>query len=274
MKLAAIQPFVTADKERNIETALRLIAESACGGAQMAVLPEMFFCPIDFDLFPKYAEPAGGAAWQAMSDAAKQNGLWLVAGSMPETGEGGEIYNSCFVFAPDGSCAARHRKMHLYDVDIEGGTHFMESESVTPGSDVTVFDTPFGRFGVVVCFDIRYPELFRLTVDAGAEAIIIPAVFNMSTGPLHWELTCRARAVDNQVYTVGCAPARNEALSYVPYANSLVCSPWGEVTARLGTEEGILFTDIDFSEVQKVREQLPLLKLCRQDVYTLRRSSN
>lgn len=267
MRLALIQPLVTADKAANCARARDTIARCALRGADMVVLPEMFCCPSDTALFPLYAEPAGGEIWRAMSSAAAENRVWLVAGSFPERGEDGGIYNTSFVFAPDGTQRARHRKVHLFDVEIDGGQHFCESETLSAGSSATTFETPFGVFGLCICYDFRFPELARMAVNAGAECIIVPAVFNMSTGPLHWELTWRARAVDNQVFTVGCAPARDEGAEYVSYGNSIVCSPWGEVLGRLGADEGVLFADIDLADVYAVRRQLPLLKHRRADVY-------
>jgi predicted amidohydrolase len=159
--------------------------------------------------------------------------------------------------------------MHLFDIDVEGGQYFKESDVLTPGKDVTVFDTEFCRIGLGICYDIRFPELSRLMVLEGAEVIIFPAAFNMTTGPAHWELNFRGRALDNQVYTIGVAPARDMESSYHSYGNSIVASPWGNVLNRMDEKEGFVVQEIDLDYVKKVREQLPLLKHLRRDIYKL-----
>ena len=164
---------------------------------------------------------------------------------MPERDDT-RIYNTSFVFDPTGTCVARHRKMHLFDIDVRGGQRFFESETFTAGDSVTVFDTPFGKLGLCICFDMRFPELARCMALSGAQAIVAPAAFNMTTGPAHWELLFRQRAVDNQLFTLGVAPARDAAGPYVSYGNSLVCSPWGDVMARAGSEPALLLVGRGF----------------------------
>ena len=163
---------------------------------------------------------------------ARERGIWLIGGSIPEL-EDGNVYNTSFVYAPDGSCAARHRKTHLFDIDVAGGQRFMESETLTPGSDITTFETPWGTMGLCICFDFRFEELARLMTLRGARVLFVPAAFNMTTGPAHWELLFRQRAVDNQVFTVGTSPARDESASYHAWGHSIVCDPWGSIDFRL-----------------------------------------
>ena len=203
-----------------------------------------------------------------MSESARENAIFLVAGSIPES-EAGKIYNTCFIFNPQGEQIARYRKIHLFDVDIEGGQHFHESKTFTPGSDITTFETPYGIVGVCICFDIRFPELSRLMALKGTRMIIVPGAFNMTTGPAHWELVFRQRAVDNQLFTAGIAPARDEYGVYVSYGNSIICSPWGDVLYRAGAEETTIVAEIDLSMNEKVRAQLPLLSAMRYDVYRI-----
>ncbi|MBR2560274.1 MAG: carbon-nitrogen hydrolase family protein [Firmicutes bacterium] len=271
MKLALIQMGVSPNKEQNLARAREMVLEAAAAGADMAVLPEMFCCPYANEFFPKYAEAKGGMIYTSLADTAREAGLVLVGGSFPELEMGGadetRLYNTSFVFDAEGREIARHRKAHLFDIDVEGGQHFHESEVFTPGDRATVFDALGHRFGLAICFDIRFAEFFRKMCREGAEAIIVPAAFNMTTGPLHWELSFRMRAVDNQLFTAGCAPARNEDGVYVSYANSIVCSPWGRVLARAGTGEEILYADIDFSDDQKARAQLPILSAMRPELY-------
>lgn len=269
MRLGVIQMTVNEEKTISLNKAVDNIDYLASKGANMIVLPEMFNCPYETHRFPDYAEEAGGKSYQLMSDAARRNEIYLVAGSMPEREEE-KIYNTSYVFGPDGSLIGKHRKMHLFDIDIRNGQYFMESETLKPGNEVTVFDTDFGKVGLAICYDIRFPELARLMTAQGAKLLIYPAAFNMTTGPMHWELLFRARAVDQQVYTVGCAPARQYDSSYISYGNSMIVNPWGEVMGRLNDEEGYLLGEIDFEEVAHVRTQLPLIKHLRKDLYELK----
>ena len=190
-----------------------------------------------------------------------------MAGSIPEM-EDERVYNTSFVFDPAGKQIARHRKMHLFDIDVVGGQRFFESETFSPGSQVTVFDTPYGLIGLCICFDMRFPELVRLMALKGVQAVIVPGAFNMTTGPAHWEIMFRQRAVDNQLFTIGAAPARDEAAEYVSYGNSIVCSPWGDILHRAGAVEVTLFAELDLSLNDRIRAQLPLLSALRDDVYS------
>ena len=234
MKLAQIQMHVTADKAANLRHAEDLLR--SVRGADMAILPEMFCCPYDNACFRAYGEPEGGPAYQMLSRTARELNLWLVGGSLPEL-DGDKIYNTAYVFDPTGTCVARHRKMHLFDIDVQGGQSFRESATLSPGNDITLFDTPYGRIGLCICFDLRFEELCRLMALEGARVLLAPAAFNMTTGPAHWELLLRQRAVDNQCFTVGAAPARDETASYVAWGHSLVCDPWGTVLHECGSGE-------------------------------------
>lgn len=267
-KAALIQTKVYNDKEKNIEYAVSLIEHVAKEGADIAIFSEMFCCPYDNSFFKEYGEEEGGYAFTKMSEAAKKFGIYVVAGTMPELEED-NIYNTSYVFDRKGEKIAKHRKMHLFDIDIEGGQYFKESDVLTPGIDVTAFDTEYCKVGLGVCYDIRFPELSRLMVLEGAEVIIFPAAFNMTTGPAHWELNFRGRALDNQVYTIGVAPARDMNASYHSYGNSIVVSPWGNIINRMDEKEGYIVEEIDLDYVKKVRNELPLLKHLRKDLYTL-----
>lgn len=270
MNVSILQMTVTADKETNLAHAGALVRQAAQNGADVAVLPEMFVCLYETSAFTANAEAVGGRVWQALSAMARDNGVYLVGGSFPER-EGERLYNSSFVFDPAGRQIARHRKTHLFDVDVAGGQHFMESDTFTPGSDVTVFETEFGKMGLCICFDMRFPELARLMALEGAKAVFVPAAFNMTTGPLHWEIMFRSRAIDNQVFTVGCAPARDENGPYVSYGNSMAVDPWGKVLCRADAAEEVLTVSLDLDEVARTRAQLPLMPARRTDVYRLER---
>ncbi len=269
MKLALIQMSVCNDTDKNIDKAYEMTMEASENGADLIVLPEIFTCEYNSSNFPKKAFERGAEPYKKIQKIAIDSGKFIVAGSIPER-EDNKVYNSSFSFNPDGIELAKHRKVHLFDIDVEGGQYFKESDTLSAGNAITVFDTPFARVGVMICYDIRFPEFSRLVVDEGAEIIIIPAAFNMTTGPAHWELSFRARALDNQVFYAGCAPARNEKSSYVSYANSIVTSPWGEVIARAGIGEEILYAEIDLKEEKRIREELPLLKHRRRDIYRIK----
>lgn len=270
LKIAQIQMSVTADKGENIRRACGRIRSA--GEIDMAVLPEMFCCPYDNACFRAYGEEEGGEAYQALSALARERGIYLVGGTVPELAEG-RVYNTCYVFAPDGRCIAKHRKMHLFDIDVAGGQRFMESETLSPGDEVTTFTTPWGVVGVCVCFDLRFQELARLMVLEGAKLLVVPAAFNMTTGPAHWELLFRQRAVDGQCFTVGTSPARDETAGYVAWGHSIVCDPWGQVLHQCGAEETVTVTELELERVEEVRRQLPILSARRTDVYELRRKS-
>ena len=269
MKIAQIQMHVCDNKQENIRHACDLIRKAAEEHIDMAILPEMFCCPYDNACFRAYGEEEGGEAQQALSALAKELGIYIVGGSVPELCDG-RVYNTSFVFDPEGSTVARHRKMHLFDIDVKGGQRFMESDTLTAGDEVTTFSTPWGEMGLCVCFDIRFEELARIMTLRGARVLIVPAAFNMTTGPAHWELLFRQRAVDNQLFTVGTSQARDTTAGYVAYGNSIVCDPWGSVLSCCGGEEAVAITELDLARVDEVRRQLPILSARRTDIYTCR----
>ena len=266
MKLSLIQMNVSEKKCDNINHARTLLQEAARMGADVVVLPEMFCCPYENPSFISNSEPIGSTVWMAMSEAAREHGIYLIAGSMPEK-ENERIYNTSFVFDPDGKQIARHRKIHLFDIDVPGGQYFRESDVFSAGNEITTFDTPWGKIGLCICFDMRFPELARGMMRRGAFLIVAPAAFNMTTGPAHWETTFRQRAVDNQVFTAGTAPARDINGNYISYGNSLICHPWGNILGRCEESESILTVDIDPEECKKIRMQLPLISSLRNDLY-------
>ncbi|MBR5479277.1 MAG: carbon-nitrogen hydrolase family protein [Clostridia bacterium] len=234
--------------------------------ADIVILPEIFNAPYSNEGFRQYAEPAGGKTYNFLSAVAKEFGVYLVGGSIPER-DGEKIYNTAFVFSPEGKEVARHRKAHLFDIDVIGGQKFRESDTLTPGDEVTVFDTPFGKVGLCICFDIRFAEFSLAMAKKGADIIIVPAAFNMTTGPLHWELLFRARAVDNQVFTVGVAPARDESADYISYGNSIVVSPMGQIIERFDEKAQAKIVEIELSQVESVRTQIPTLSARREALY-------
>lgn len=266
IQLGLCQMAVCRDKAENLRRAEAALAQAAQQGAQLALLPEMFNCPYENPCFPVYGEPAGGETWQFLSRMAQRYHLYLAGGSVPEL-EGDKVYNTCYLFSPQGQELARHRKVHLFDIDVPGGQRFKESDTLTAGDQITVVDTPLGKLGLAICFDIRFGELFRVMGQQGAQLVLVPAAFNMTTGPVHWDLAFRSRAVDNQFFVAGCSPARDETASYVAYGHSLVCNPWGTILQQLGHQPGVCVTAVDLDEVAKYRGQIPILSGRRTDLY-------
>ena len=223
VKAALCQVAVCDDKAANIQRAGSLIAEAAQQGARLVVLPEIWNSPYSNDSFPKYAEeisPAnlasGSAApsYEFMSRAAREHNIVLVGGSIP-TRKNDKLYNTCFVFDTTGDLLGSYSKLHLFDIDIPGKITFKESDTLTGGEGLTVIDTELGRIGLGICYDIRFPELAALYAARGVQILVYPGAFNTTTGPLHWELLQRARAVDNQLFVLTCSPARDEKGGYV-----------------------------------------------------------
>ncbi|KUK40956.1 MAG: Nitrilase/cyanide hydratase and apolipoprotein N-acyltransferase [Clostridia bacterium 62_21] len=266
LRLAICQLRVEADKEENLARARRMILDAAGNGAGMVILPEMFNCPYEEDCFAPYAETyPEGPSFKMLSAAAAAGKVYLFGGSLPER-DGEHLFNSCFVYGPDGQLLARHRKLHLFDVALDN-LAFRESATFAAGDTPTVVNTPLGKVGVAICYDIRFPELARLMVLQGAEIFVFPAAFNTVTGPAHWELLLRARAVDNQVFVAGAAPAGNRHRRYETYGHSAVVDPWGRVIASAGAGETVLYVDLDLDLVRDVRRKLPLLTNRRTDLY-------
>ncbi len=269
IKIAAIQMSTVADKMENVRTVKTYLEKIKDENPDFVILPEMFCCPYQTENFPIYAEKEGGPVWQQLSGYAKQYGIYLIGGSMPEKDAEGNVYNTSYIFDREGKQIGKHRKVHLFDIDIKGGQTFKESDTLTAGDSDTVFDTEFGKIGVMLCFDIRFPELSRMMVNDGAKVIFVPAAFNMTTGPAHWELSFRTRALDNQIYMVGCAPARDVSAGYISWGHSIVTDPWGRVIDMLDEKKGILLAELDMDYEEQVREELPLLKSRRKDMYKL-----
>ena len=268
MRAALIQMPVTTDKEANLSRACKDLREAKARGADIGVLPEMFCCPYDNSCFRAYGEEEGGPAQRTLSALAAELGMYIVAGSLPELEEG-RVYNTSYVYDRHGLQLARHRKAHLFDIDVKGGQRFRESDVLSPGNEITTFETEFGTMGLCICFDLRFEELARCMCLRGAKCLFVPAAFNMTTGPAHWELLFRQRAVDNQCFTIGVSPARDERASYIAYGNSIAADPWGTVLCRAGAGAEILYADLDLNRLEAVREQLPVLSARREDLYTL-----
>lgn len=269
IKIAQLQTPVFKEVPQTIDFVKSYIEEVSKQNVNLITLPEMFACPYQTENFPIYAEKEGDKLWNTCSNLAKEYNIYLSAGSVPEVDNKGNIFNTAYVFDPLGKQIAKHRKAHLFDIDVKGGQRFKESDTLTPGDQVTVFDTEFCKIGLCICYDFRFPELSRLMVNKGAKIILVPAAFNMTTGPAHWEIMFRSRALDNQVYAIGTAPARDASTGYTSYGHSIAVAPFGNVINQLDEKVGYMINEIDISTVDEVRNQLPLLKHRRLDIYSL-----
>lgn len=267
IKLALCQMNVIDNKEENLKNASLMINKSMKENADFIVLPEMFNCPYSNDKFIEYCETEKDSqTLKTISSLAKMNNVYILAGSIPEK-ENDNLFNTSYLFDKTGEIIAKHRKMHLFDIDVKDKITFKESDVLTAGDDFTIADTEFGKIGIGICYDVRFPELARIMVENGALILFYPGAFNMTTGPAHWELLFRSRALDNQVYCIGVAPALNENASYHSYGHSIIANPWGEVIAQASEKEELIISEIDLDEIKKIREELPLLKNKRKDLY-------
>lgn len=271
--IALCQLLVTADKERNIARARKAIEEAAQKGAKLIVLPEIWNSPYSNASFPVYAEDidAGGdesPSTMMLSELSRSLQITVVGGSIPER-SGDKLYNTCCVFGTDGKLKAKHRKVHLFDIDIPGQITFKESLTLTGGESPTIVDTDVGRIGIGICYDMRFQELAMLYAARGAHLICYPGAFNMVTGPLHWELLQRARAMDCQLFVATCSPARDASAGYVAWGHSTLVGPFGEVMATTEHDEAIVIAEIDYSLIDLRRTNLPFQKQRRGDLYQL-----
>lgn len=269
INVSVCQMMIGNDKDANLQKAGKLIAASAVRGADIVVLPEIFNAPYDVSLFPLYAESFPGPTTSFLAQIAKDHSICVVGGSILEKDDYGNIYNSSFVFDNDGELIGKHRKVHLFNIDIPGAITFQESAILSAGNTMTVVRYKSIYFGLMICFDCRFPELARLAALKGAKALIIPAAFNLTTGPAHWELLMRSRAVDNQVFVVAASPARNPKGNYKAWGHSMIVDPWGRILNEADEKEQILQAKLDISLVDKIRNELPLIKELRNDVYEL-----
>ncbi|RUS75724.1 hypothetical protein EGW08_016506 [Elysia chlorotica] len=265
-KLAMIQMAVGMSKTDNVAKAVKFISEASSAGANIITLPECFNSPYGTKFFPEYAEPIPGPSTQALSEAAKKNNVYVVGGSIPEK-DGDKVYNTCAIYNPSGELIAKHRKVHLFDIDVPGKITFKESETLSPGDQFTMFKTPFCTVGVGICYDIRFAEMAQIYANKGCQLIVYPGAFNMTTGPKHWATLQRGRALDNQVYVGTASPARDTEAGYIAWGQSMVVDPWGDVISETDEKESIVYADIDLGKLEEMRKMIPLRQQKRHDLY-------
>ncbi|KAJ7063046.1 carbon-nitrogen hydrolase [Mycena amicta] len=270
---------ITANKSENLKHAHDMILKAAASNKkpELIVLPECFNSPYGHVHFPIYAEKIGfntqfdiatteSESVKMLSAAAKSTNTWLIGGSIPER-DGEHLYNTCTVYNPQGDLVATHRKVHLFDIDIPGKITFKESETLSPGTTTNYFDTEFARIGLGICYDVRFPELAMISARQGCHVLVYPGAFNMTTGPLHWELLQRSRAVDNQVFFAMCSPARDLTAGYHAWGHSMIVDPMASVLAEAADGEEIIFADVDPGVMDSARSGIPVTRQRRFDVY-------
>ncbi|KOS23038.1 Hydrolase [Escovopsis weberi] len=279
VRLACIQLSPGPDKAANLRHAASQIAAAARAGSKIVVLPECFNSPYGTSFFAEYAEtlpaenqtPSSSASPSvaALAAAAREHAVYLVGGSIPERNPStGQLHNTSLVFGPDGALLARHRKVHLFDIDIPGRISFRESDVLSPGNKLTLVDLPgYGRIAVAICYDVRFPELAAVAARRGAFALVYPGAFNCTTGPMHWRLLAQARAVDNQLYVAMCSPARDPQSSYQAWGHSIVVDPMANVLAEADERETIVYADLKAEDIDNARRSIPLDNQRRFDVY-------
>lgn len=272
MRVAAIQLNSTADKARNLEAAERLVNEAVRRGAALVVLPEKWNLLAPGPEQLAGAEALDGPTLDAVRGWARSHGIALVAGSIPESSDDeGHSFNTSVLIGPDGADVAVYRKIHLFDVDVEG-VAYRESDYERPGEDVVVADAvgPDAlSVGMSVCYDVRFPELYRALALEGADTFTVPAAFTVPTGRAHWEVMVRARAIENQAFVVAANQVGEAPPHYDSWGHSMIVGPAGEILAEAeGREETVVLADIDLAERERVREAMPLLASRRPDTYT------
>ena len=266
MKVAALQMVSAITREANLARAHALLAEAAAAGAELAVLPE-YFCVMgakDTDKLALRERPGDGVVQRFLADAARAFGMWIVGGTLPiEAGDDQHVFNSSIAYSPSGECVARYDKIHLFFFD-NGRERFDERRVITPGSATVHFDLPSRdghawRIGLSVCYDLRFPELYRTLSKQGADLLLVPSAFTHTTGAAHWELLLRARAVENLAWVVAPAQGGVHENGRQTWGQSMIVDPWGTVVAQQATGEGVVLFELDAQRTAASRAQLPAL---------------
>ncbi len=261
MRAAVVQMRSVPDLGHNLERAAHWIDAAAEAGADLVCLPENFPLLQDEDAGPNpAAQDLDGSIVEFLRDQAKQHQIVLAGGTLPERIPGDtRVYNTSVVIGEDGSVRAVYRKIHLFDVAVPGATH-QESKNVAPGDEIVVAETGLGPIGLSVCYDIRFPELYRGLVDRGARILLIPAAFTVPTGRDHWEVLLRARAIESQAFVLAAAQYGTHTPRRRSYGRSMIVDPWGVVLCTVPDGEGIGLADLDFEALDRIRERLPALR--------------
>ena len=266
---AVVQMTSTADVERNLASAESLVRRASSLGARFVSLPENFaFLRSEGE--PVVEAQAIDGAWvRRMSGLARELGITLLLGSLPEKIAGGlgdadRVHNTSVLLGPDGATIAAYRKIHLFDIDLPGMEHLKESRAVRPGEDAVVARAPFGPLGLTICYDVRFPELYRALTRAGARVLAVPSAFTERTGKDHWEVLLRARAVENLAYVVAAAQVGHHGRGRSSHGHAMIVDPWGAIMAQVPDGEGVAVAELDFARQDRLRRELPALDHTRK----------
>jgi deaminated glutathione amidase len=267
MLAAVVQMNSGSDVSRNLDRAQTLVGDAAKAGAGLIVLPEKWALLGPGEAIASGAEPLDGPIVSAATAWAREHGVYLCAGSVPEDpGDGGKPYNTSLLIDPEGSIAATYRKLHMFDVDVEG-TAYRESEHERAGQNLAVAQAGELDLGMTVCYDVRFPELYRILALSGAKAFTVPSAFTAVTGRAHWEVLLRARAVENAAFVLAAGQVGQAEPHYDSWGHSMIVDPWGRILAEVLHGEGHALAELDLGEVERVRESLPALANRRSDAY-------
>lgn len=268
MRVAVVQMNSRDDKPANLATAEALLAEAAARGAELAVLPELWTYLGPKDRHARVAEPIPGPTSDFLATIARRHRLWLVGGSYLErVADQPRFFNTSIALSPDGEIVTRYRKLHLFDVDV-GGYSYRESATMAPGDEVVTAELSGVKIGLTICYDLRFPELYRRLAVAGARIITVPSAFTRETGKDHWEVLLRCRAIENQVFVLAAAQVGTHPPGHASYGNALIADPWGVVLARAGYQECVVTAELDLEYQEQVRKELPSLEHRRTDLFT------
>jgi predicted amidohydrolase len=257
---AVVQMTSTADVERNLASAESLVRRAASLGGRFVSLPENFaFLRSEGE--PVVEAQALDGPWvRRMSSVARDLGITLLLGSLPEKIAGdSRVHNTSVLLAPDGRTIGAYRKIHLFDIELPGLEHLKESRSVRPGEEAVVASAPFGEVGLTICYDVRFPELYRALVRAGARVLAVPSAFTERTGKDHWEVLLRARAIENLAYVVAAAQVGHHGRGRASHGHAMIVDPWGTVVAQVPDGEGVAVAELDFARQDRLRRELPAL---------------
>ena len=258
---AAVQMLAVDDKAANLAEADRWIRAAAAQGARLVALPEVFLWRGDKKREKEFAEPIPGPASEALAGWARELGIYLLAGSLLEEVPGSpKAYNTSLLFDPAGKLRASYRKMHLFDVDLANGDSYRESANYAPGGQAVVADLPWGRLGLSICYDLRFPYLYRAMAKAGATFLAVPAAFTRLTGEAHWHTLLKARAIESQCFVFAAAQGGRHEHGRETFGHSLIISPWGQILAEGAVHPSVIFGDVELGMVEDVRTRVPSLR--------------
>lgn len=267
MKISALQMCSSSNIEKNLRTVRKLISKASADHSKLIVLPEMFpfFGKKSEDILKVKETFKSGKIQKSLMELAKKYNIWIVAGTIPLTCRlKNKIKSACIIINSAGKIVGRYDKIHLFDVTISSSEKYLESKTVKPGNKTCVIDTEFGKIGIAICYDLRFPQIFNSLVRKGVQIICIPSAFTTTTGKAHWELLLKSRAIDCLSYVVGAGQGGKHNNNRETYGNSLIVDPWGKVIAhKQDIKEGIISAEIDLDYLKQIRQKLPILNTKR-----------